>query len=286
VSTGHRPADLRLSWLDVFTDRPLSGNPLAVVHDADALGAHRMQALTRELGLSETVFVLDEASALRIFTPGKEVPLAGHPVVGAALELARIGRIPARGRAVFRTGAGETPVELADGVAMMTQAEPRLGPELEPARMAALLGLDPPHVVGTPAVCSTGLEVAFVQVPGRRALAEVVPNQEEIGALDVEGVAAWCEDEPGGLTQRFFAPRLGIGEDPATGSAAGALGALRVLRGADPGALVVCQGEEVGRPSTIRVEVGGAPGRPEAPRVGGSAVLVLEATVRQVAVAG
>ena len=86
---------LRLSWLDVFTDRPLAGNPLAVVPDADALDAAAMQAVAAELGLSETVFVLGGARRLRIFTPRSELPLAGHPVVGAAVELARLGPIPA-----------------------------------------------------------------------------------------------------------------------------------------------------------------------------------------------
>jgi trans-2,3-dihydro-3-hydroxyanthranilate isomerase len=271
---------LRVSWLDVFTDRPFAGNPLAVVLDADALDSERMQAIASELGLSETVFVLEDAARLRIFTPGGELPLAGHPVVGASLELARLGRIPSEGRTVFRTGVGETPVDLADGVATMTQAEPRLGPKLDPVEAADALGVGPAGVVGQPQVCSTGLDQGFAQVRDRTTLARAEPDLGRIARLGSLGLVAWADEEPGVVAQRYFVPQLGISEDPATGSAAGALGALRVFRGEAPGPLTVRQGAEIGRPSTIEVDVGGDPGRPGPVRVGGRAVLVLEAELR------
>ena len=271
---------LALSWVDVFTDTPLAGNPLAVVPDADALGEVQMQALARELGLSETTFVTGGGTGMRFFTPTMELPMAGHPAVGGAWELARLGRIPTDGVTTFETGAGPTAIELSGGAATMTQAEPVLGGEIDRGRAAAMLGLDPGRLGGAAAFCSTtGVRQAFIEVRDRDTLRELRPDIATIDALaEADGVTAWCEDG-GEVAQRFFAPHMGIDEDPATGSAAGAVAALRVFRGAEPGPVVVRQGEEIGRPSTMHVEVPGEPGRPGAPRVGGTAVLVLEATV-------
>lgn len=268
---------LEVAWLDVFTEEPFGGNQLAVVLDADELDTARMQALAAEIGLSETIYVLEGARRLRIFTPAIEMPLAGHPVVGASIELARRGRIPAEGVWTFRTNVGETPVELGDGRATMTQAQPETWPELEPEEVAPLLGLDAGDLIGRPVPCSTGVRFLCARVRDRATLARVEADQPAIGAMDdpALGLLAWWEDG-GAVAQRMFAPRMGIAEDPATGVAAGALGALRVLQGAQPGAIVIDQGAEVGRPSRIHVEVEGAPGAPSAPKVGGSAVLVLE----------
>jgi trans-2,3-dihydro-3-hydroxyanthranilate isomerase len=272
---------LRISWVDVFTDRPFGGNPLAVVPDADGLDESAMQSLARELGLSETVFAHADGRELRIFTPAAELPLAGHPVVGAALELARLGRIPADGAHNFRTRAGDVHVEVHGEVATMTQLDPQRGRDLDPRAVAPLLGLGADRIVGTPAACTTtGVRQAFARVADRATLAAVAPDLAGIAALsDLDGLAAWCEDG-GELAQRFFAPQIGVDEDPATGSAAGALGALRVFEGAPPGSLVVRQGEELGRPSTIQVAVAGEPGSPREVRVAGRAALVLEAELR------
>jgi trans-2,3-dihydro-3-hydroxyanthranilate isomerase len=272
---------VRLSWLDVFTDRPFAGNPLAVVHDADDLDDERMQTIARELGLSETVFVLEDAARLRIFTLVSEVPLAGHPVVGASVELARLGRIPADGAHVFRTGAGETPVSMAGGVATMTQAAFDAGRVVDAEVLAPLLGLTAADVLRPPRVCTTsGIWHAFVQVRDRGALREIMPDTAAIARFDADGVAPWCEVAEGKLAQRFIAPRMGIPEDPATGAASGALGALRVFEGGEPGSLTISQGEEIGRPSEISVTIGGAPGAPDEVRVGGRAVLVMEGELR------
>lgn len=269
------------AWLDVFTDTPLGGNPLAVVVGADWLDGQGMQALAREFGLSETVFVLEEASRLRIFTPEIEMPLAGHPVVGASLDLARRGLIPAEGTTVFRTGVGETPVEVSGGVAVMTQAEPEYGNDLDPAAVAPLLGVEPEDLDGPAGVCDTGVRYVMARLRDPGTLGRLQPDQEAIAAIadPALGVVAWADVEPGVVAQRMFAPRMGIPEDPATGGAAGALAALRVRRGADPGDLEVRQGAEIGRPSTIHASVGGAPGAPSAPRVGGRAVLILEGSL-------
>ena len=268
----------RLSWLDVFTDRPFAGNPLAVVPDGDGLSDAQMQALARELGLSETVFAVDDARRLRIFTPVVELPLAGHPTVGCALELARLGRIPSEGRWVFRTGAGETPVDLAGGVATMTQAEPELGLEHDHPAVALALQVVEDALASPPQMCTTtGVRQLFAEVRDREALAALSPDTELVAGLEnVDLLSAWCENGDGEVAQRGFAPQMGIVEDPATGSAAGALAALRVFRGADPGPVIVRQGEEIGRPSEMRVQVEGHPGTPTEVRVGGRAVLVME----------
>ena len=125
-----------LHWLDVFTSTPFAGNPLAVIPDADGLSGEQMQAVARELGLSETTFVLGGAERLRIFSPTMEVPLAGHPVVGATLCLAHIGRI-GQGRHVFVTGAGDTPVDVDGDVATMTQGPRERRRQARRARAAA-----------------------------------------------------------------------------------------------------------------------------------------------------
>src|SRR5947209_14276540 len=162
---------MRLSWVDVFTNRPGAGNPLAVIPDADALDERSMQALAREIGLSETVFTLFSDDALRIFTPTAELPLAGHPVVGTAVELARLGRIASEGRHTFRTQAGDVEVELADGTATMRQLQPVYGPELAREAIAPLLGVDAGEIVGAPAMCTTtGIKQAFARVSSREAL--------------------------------------------------------------------------------------------------------------------
>jgi trans-2,3-dihydro-3-hydroxyanthranilate isomerase len=271
---------LAVHWLDVFTDVPFAGNPLAVLPDADGLSDAQMQTIAAELGLSETVFVLGGAERLRIFTPGGELPLAGHPVVGTTLALARLGRIPSTGEHVFLTGVGETPVSVADGMATMTQAPLTVGAAVAARDVARMLLVADEVIVGEPRVYSTsGIRQLFARVRDRAELAGLEPDLVAIEAfMDADGVVAWCEHE-GELAQRFFMPRFGIPEDPATGSAAGALAALRVHEGGSPGAVVVRQGAEIGRPSEIHVTVDGTPGAPGPPRVGGRAVVVLEATL-------
>ena len=267
---------LDISWVDVFTDAPLAGNPLAVVPDADDLSTEDMQAIAAELGLSETTYVLDGLTRLRIFSPTSEMPLAGHPVVGSVVELGRLGRLD-DGTHVFQTNVGEIPVDLSDGVATMTQPDLQIHRELDPEGCAMLLGLEPAAVIGQPVVAETAVPQAFAQLRDREALAAVQPDLPGIERIEgAIGLVAWYA---GGreVFQRFFAPQVGIIEDPATGAAAGAVGALRVDQGANPGRVTVRQGDYVGRPSVIRVEIGGRPGEPHGVRVGGTAVPVLQA---------
>src|SRR5215212_1860418 len=124
-----------------------------------------MQTIAAELGLSETVFVLGGSDRLRIFTPAAELPLAGHPVVGATLDLARIGRIRADAPHVFKTGMGDTPVEMDGDVARMTQAPLAVGTAFGVPEIAAALHLAPGDLVGTPRVYSTsGVQQLFARV--------------------------------------------------------------------------------------------------------------------------
>ena len=268
-------------WLDVFTDIPFAGNPLAVLPDADGLADDQLQSIARELGLSETTFVFGGAERLRIFTPTFEVPLAGHPVVGATHLLARLGRV-GEGTHVFETGVGDTAVDVEGDLVTMTQAPLEAGEEMPAETVAAMLQIDAADITGaTPRFYTTsGIKQLFARVRDRELLASIEPDVALIAADErIDAVMPWCEhgDE---LAQRFFGPRMGILEDPATGSAAGALAALRVLEGGEPGAVIVRQGEEIGRPSEMHVTVGGSPGAPDAPRVGGRAVQLLDGTLQ------
>jgi trans-2,3-dihydro-3-hydroxyanthranilate isomerase len=270
----------RIAWLDVFTDRPFAGNQLAVVADGDGLSDEQMHGLARELAISETVFVVDGGRRLRIWTPGKELPMAGHPAVGAALELARLGRIPAEGEWVFKTGGRDTPIVLNDGMATMNQGEPELGLEHDTTAVAAALRIREEDLVSQPQHCTTGVRQVFAEVRDRSALADLRPDVDLVAGLGrSDGLVAWCEVAGGEVAMRFFAPQMGIAEDPATGSAAGALGGLRVFRGAAPGPLVVRQGEEIGRPSEMHVDVAGEAGAPAEVTVGGRAVLLFEGEI-------
>ena len=267
-------------WLDVFTDRPFTGNPLAVLPDADELSDDQMQLIAYELGLSETTFVIGGAERVRIFTPVSELPLAGHPMVGTAHLLVALGRIGA-GTHVFQTGVGATPVDVEGDWVTMTQAPLEAGAEVSAETVAAMLRIDPADIAGTPRFYTTsGIKQLFARMRDRDLLAALDPDVALIAADErIDAVMPWCEDGDE-LAQRFFGPRMGIVEDPATGSAAGALAALRVYEGGAPGSVVVRQGAEIGRPSEMRVSVGGEPGAPDPPRVSGQAVQLLEGTLR------
>jgi trans-2,3-dihydro-3-hydroxyanthranilate isomerase len=276
-----------IAWLDVFTDRPFAGNQLAVILDADGLSDEQMQSMARELTISESVFASEGGRAIRIFTPGYELPGAGHPVIGVTHELVRRGAIPASGEWTYRTVRGETAVTVDDGVATMTQPDPQLGVEHDEAAVAAALRIDERDLASVPQVCNTGVNQLFAELRDREALAALHPDMDLVAGLDgAEGIVAWCELGDGEVAQRFFAPLMGIPEDPATGSAAGALGALRVFHGAEPGPLTVRQGDEMGRPSEIRVSVSGEAGYPADVRVGGRAVLLFEGEVEIPATSG
>lgn len=284
-----RSDGLRYDVVDVFTDRPYAGNPLAVVHGAEALSTARMQAVAREFNLSETAFPLPptgdaEGGAdyrVRIFTPFRELPFAGHPSVGTAWVLARDGAI-GHGDRVQECGAGLLPVRVDGSGARVEGGAPSVGEELDAARLAAAVGLDPDDVDGAaaPGVAGAGTDVAILLVhpgavararPDPAALAAAVPGAT---GLLVAAVDATAER----VHARMFGNGIGVPEDPATGSAAVALGVFLADRGlvADDGdhPFVVSQGAETGRPSTLHAGVRTAGRRVTGTWVGGTVVAV------------
>ncbi|HEY0639964.1 MAG TPA: PhzF family phenazine biosynthesis protein [Pseudonocardiaceae bacterium] len=267
--------------VDVFTDRAFAGNPLAVVHGADALDTARLQALAREFNLSETVFPLAPTAdgadyRLRIFTPNRELAFAGHPSVGAAWVLARAGAI-AHGRVVQECGAGLLPVEVdADG-ARLNGGPPSITGDLDPEPLLAAAGLTPADADPRAAAGMVGAGADFaVLAVIADAVGRATPDLGAIRTLEVRQGLTLVAFDPGRRTAhvRMFAPRLGVNEDPATGSAAVALGVYLVWRGLLPGdgesAYTISQGAEIGRPSTLECTVTASGGAATATTVRGS----------------
>jgi trans-2,3-dihydro-3-hydroxyanthranilate isomerase len=284
-------SDLTYHVVDVFTDRAYAGNPLAVVLGADALSAEQMLAMAREFNLSETAFPLrdDEADYhLRIFTPGGELPFAGHPSVGTAWLLASLGRVPV-GAVTQRCGAGVLSLTVDDDSASLTAGPPSSGEPLDAGPWLAALGLAPGDAGGAPPrICSTGLTQAFVEVASGDAVRRAVPDARalaEVGGPDVNTVSVFAWDAASSTAHtRVFAPLVGVGEDPATGSAATALGAWLASSGYVDGdgenAYVVTQGAEIGRPSVLRGTVVTKDGAAVECRVAGGVVPVASGTIR------
>ncbi len=304
--------EYRFIQVDVFTDRAFGGNPLAVFPEAEGLTAEEMHCLAREMNLSETTFVLPPQTPgadfrIRIFTPAKELPFAGHPVVGTHWVLAHLGRVTLRAPVTqvrFELGVGVLPADLhvvggqVERV-VMTQGQPTFHAVLEDVTdLAAGLGLAPQAITetGLPVqVVSTGVPQMMVPV---RSLAQV--QALDAGRLDAAALSRACravetecvmvftfetERPEANVHVRMFAPLLGVPEDPATGSANGALGAYLVRHRAVPliGRTVHIlseQGAELGRPSTLYVEVDVKRGEPTTVRVGGQVVPVAEGVVR------
>jgi trans-2,3-dihydro-3-hydroxyanthranilate isomerase len=267
--------------VDVFTDRPFTGNPLAVVFGGDGLGRDQMQALAREFHLSETVFVLpptvDGATyRARIFTPAEELPFAGHPSVGAAVTQVRRGLV--RPGVVFQEcGAGVLPLDVdGEGRATLTGGTPILGPLLDPAPLLAAVGLSAADFTGPePRIAGCGLDFAYLPVRSDAVA------RARLGAL-VDGVDDVCVFawDPSTSTShaRVFAPGKGVPEDPATGSAALGFGVWLVASGLVPGhtesSYVIRQGIELRRPSILECVVTAVGGRVARVTVTGSVVPV------------
>lgn len=270
--------------VDVFTATPFEGNPLAVVTGAEGLTAGQLQAVAREFNLSETAFPMEPTPAerergvdyrLRIFTPLAELPFAGHPSVGTAWLLASRG-VLAPGRVVQACGAGDLPLEVTPdgGPVTLTGGTPSTSSGVDAERVLAAVGLTAADLVAPVGVAGTGID--FVHVPLRRgALAAVRPD---LGALAALGDVYLVEWDPDVVRARMFAPDLGVPEDPATGSAALGLGVHAVTCGLLPGdgtsRFTVRQGVEMGRPSTLHVEVDAAAGVATSARVTGEVVRV------------
>jgi len=295
--------------LDVFTDVPLGGNPLAVFPDGTGLDTSTMQAFAREMNLSETTFVFPSENAtrkVRIFTPGAEVPLAGHPTIGTWWLLGELGEIdlPDEGmtRITQETGAGILPVDIfskksAPDKVVMVQTLPEFSGSIEDtARLASCLGADQDAVLREPRpqVVDTAipqLMVPFQYLSDLQALpsggsgAELTRMVREVGS---ECAMCFCLEtvDPNATVHcRMFAPGIGVPEDPATGSASGALGSYLVRNGIvkpvdGVAKVVVEQGLEIGRPSRIEVEVSvDETEEITEVRVGGKAITIIKGEV-------
>jgi trans-2,3-dihydro-3-hydroxyanthranilate isomerase len=288
----------RFYTLDVFTTTRFEGNPLAVITDGDGLSDDAMLAIAREFNLSETVFVQkpseDNALArLRIFTTREELKLAGHPVIGTWFLLAELGVVPAQEGGVHilqQTGAGVLPVEIRfkEGRPQrvtMTQKVAAFRPaKINKKALASALGLTSKDLDPQlePEFVSTGIFNLMLPLRNRAALANISMNMMDLRKLlGNNGAMAYCftSGVNGKIFSRGMLPWEQY-EDAATGSAAGSLGAYLVRRGklSAGHTLSILQGEEMGRPSHIEVEVTKS-GKKLVPRVSGAAVKIFEGTI-------
>jgi trans-2,3-dihydro-3-hydroxyanthranilate isomerase len=292
----------RYLHLDVFTSTRFEGNQLAVFPDAVGLTAEMMQQMAQEMNFSESTFVLPRERAdtdvrMRIFTPGRELPMAGHPVIGSTIALAQEGVIPdGQKRFVFGLGVGPLPVDLewrdgAPSFVWMTQLRPTFGPVIDDvAGVARVLGVAEADIraAGTPIQSiSCGVPFVFVPLPSREAVDRAALNTSALGDLhvptDVEPLFFLFAVEGGGgdrptAYSRMFAPAAGIAEDPATGSAAGPLGCYLVKYRLVPPdrarEMTTLQGAKMGRPSWLHISIAGTRDDITEVKVGGKAVIV------------
>jgi trans-2,3-dihydro-3-hydroxyanthranilate isomerase len=290
VASPHR---LPFHTCDVFTDRRFGGNPLAVVLDAAALSDVQMQAVAREFNYSETTFVLPPSdprhgARVRIFTPIRELPFAGHPTVGTAFVLAsHLPELAEADRIVLEEGVGPVTVEVDRARGLVTRCTfsaprlPELGAPPPPvAELAAMLGLSQDEVLDSPQCWSCGMSFLVVPLSSVEALQRC--------RLD-PGV--WARALAGHPTRhvypvaragdawrvRMFAPDAGVAEDPATGSAAAAFAgwlAAHVPATSISSTFTLLQGQEIGRPSHIDLQIDLEGGKVGSVRVGGASVMV------------
>ena len=290
---------------DVFTEKRFGGNQLAVLPDAAGLTSEQMQQIAREFNFSESTFVLPPHNAsntrqVRIFTPGSELPFAGHPNIGTAFVLATLGEVPLSDedpvRLQFEEVAGLVPItiESRGGVPGVCELKAPLslstGVQLSSIEVAAALSLDVEDIVTTthaPMVASVGLEFLFVELADVTALARSCPPclRSLLGCDGPAGIHLYTRGSAGmavDLHARMYAPGEGIVEDPATGSANCALAALLAsFNDLRDGELTwrIAQGVEMGRPSILRARAVKTDGEVTAAFIGGSCVMVAEGTL-------
>lgn len=291
---------MKLSYvlLDVFTTERLKGNPLAVVLKADGLLDDQMQAIAAEFNLSETVFIQKaqserHAAAVRIFTPAVELPFAGHPTVGAAVVLGLQNRSTAV-RLEEQVGVITCVIERVEkDIGLARFALPRLPEEAGQApaaeAIAATLGLDPEEIgcgPYRPAVFSAGVPYYLVPVRDAAALRRIRLERrgwDETYPLGRGSIYVFTQtpDERGNdFAARMFAPGMGLGEDPATGSAAAALiGLVARHTGGGQHEFRLRQGHEMGRPSLITMQLRKDDDKLTHGGIGGHAVIVGEGTL-------
>lgn len=285
---------------DVFTRTRFAGNPLAVLPDARGLTDAEMHAIAREFNYSETTFVLPpadrkHAARVRIFTPGGELPFAGHPTIGTAFVLASSGVLERTATdVVFEEGVGPVPVRIdrdSEGaVVRCTLTAPRLpeqGPPAPPrAALARMLGIGAAQVLDGAECWGCGLPFLVVPLVSVDALGacRLDPGQwrETLAGYATRNVYPVARAGDDRWRVRMFAPDIGVAEDPATGSAAAAFAGWLAKRSATPDGTLratLYQGTEIGRPSELLLEVDFARGALAAVRVGGAAAMVAQGTL-------
>jgi trans-2,3-dihydro-3-hydroxyanthranilate isomerase len=269
---------------DVFTDRALAGNALAVFTEADDIDGATMQALARETNLSETAFVLRPTSAaadagIRIFTPTMELPFAGHPTLGTAFVLAARRQ---RETINLETGRGLVSVRLSReagraGFGWMTQPLPRIEPYSDTAKLLAALGVPGSRLPVE--LYDNGPHYVFVELDTPDDIAALTPDLSRLAALGSTAFSVFAQ-KGAAWKCRVFAPGEGIAEDPATGAAAGPLAVHLARHGriAFGDEIVIEQGVEIGRPSTLHARARGSRDRLDSVEVGGHAVIVGQGT--------
>jgi trans-2,3-dihydro-3-hydroxyanthranilate isomerase len=279
-------AAFRYVIADVFTDTPLAGNGLAVFTDARELPEDRLQPLAREMNLSETVYVYPAEDGghakVRIFTPAKEIPFAGHPTLGTAFILAGPLQLE---EIKLETPAGVIPVRLErEGARIkfgwMTQLVPEVRPYEGERELLAALRVE--HSLLPVEIYDNGLETVCVTLESEEDVAALDPDLGALGRLP-GGMNVSCFAGNGVKWKtRMFAPAGGVPEDPATGSAAGPLACHLVRHGlVEPGTeLEITQGVEIKRPSKLYARVNGSAEQIERVEVGGSAVIVARGEFR------
>ncbi len=271
---------------DVFTEIPLAGNQLAVFTDARDLDSVTMQALALELGFSETVFVLPAQGGgharMRIFTPRVELPFAGHPTLGTAFVLAAPLQL---GVIELETAVGIVPVELTRDESgrivfgRMTQPVPQVAPFEREAELLAALGVERSELPVE--LYDNGVEHVYVAVASAEGVGALEPDMRALAAFDVIGANVFA-GSGAKWKLRMFSPADGVGEDAATGSACGPLACHLCRHGLVPWGeeIVVSQGAEIGRPSTLYGRAWGSAEGIEKVEVGGSAVVVARGEFR------
>jgi trans-2,3-dihydro-3-hydroxyanthranilate isomerase len=287
----------RIIYLDAFTTEPFSGNPCAVLPEADGLTDDQMQKIACETNLSETAFVLpSEKAAVRVryFMPYKEIPFAGHPTIATAFMLAQEGRVPGDGaisRVDFEFNIGRLPVEIQWDMnrrpvrVMMAQKTPTFGAVADPPDLIPSLGLRRQDILdsGPIQVVSTGVPFLLIPLTDMVSLRKAQMDRTRLLSvlkdLQVDAAYLFC---PGGFDPetdfhgRLFSPG-GVSEDPFTGSAVGAAGAYAVRHGILSGPeLIVEQGHMVSRPGRGTVEILQSANQIVSVKVGGSAVRTLD----------
>jgi len=277
--------DYRYVIVDVFTDRALAGNQLAVFTDARGLDTETMQALAREINFSESTFVLTPENGghakIRIFTPVTELPFAGHPTLGTAFVL---GGPLQREELHLETGRGIFPVRLEreEGrlvFGRMEQPIPSVQPYQAERELLTALGVERSELPVE--LYDNGMRHVYVALRSEEEVAGLRPDLARLELPPDLGINCFA-GSGGRWKTRMFAPGGGVAEDPATGSAAGplALHLARHGRIAFGDEIEISQGTEIGRPSTLFARVEGTPERVERVEVGGSAVIVARGEFR------